>query len=109
MRINSFPQKNHTQRNILHILGYQQLQKHSEHTLHRSQNTNFNMGQSLIFEENVEIVERPLEDDVLCGKNKECLEHPGSKSFREVVDRYVERYQQADSKVRKMRLSLVSI
>lgn len=46
-----------------------------------------------------------MDDDVLCGKNKECLEHPGSKSFREVVDRYVERYQQADSKYMKMEIT----
>lgn len=63
------------------------------------------MGQNNIFEENLEVVENPQEDDVLCGKNKECLEHPGSKSFREVVDRYVERYQQADSKYMKMEIT----
>lgn len=58
------------------------------------------MGQSRMFEENLEVVKQPLERDVLCGKNKECLEHPGSKAFRDIIEQFVTRYQQADSKVR---------
>jgi len=42
-----------------------------------------------------------LEQDVLCGKNKVCIDHPGSKVFRCVIEQYAQRYLEADSKFEK--------
>ena len=44
----------------------------------------------------------PTEDDVLCGKNKDCVNFPGSVRFREIVDAYAHRYATASSKFEKM-------
>jgi hypothetical protein len=63
------------------------------------------MGLSRTFEEKLEVVEQPHSNDILCGKNKECIEHPGSKDFRDAIERYVSRYQAADSKYMKMEIT----
>lgn len=62
------------------------------------------MGQRT-FEETLDVVKRPLEGDVLCGKDKMCLQAPGSKAFRDVIETFVRRYQQADSKMSKMTIT----
>ena len=47
----------------------------------------------------------PTDDDVLCGKNKDCVNFPGSVRFREIVDSYAQRYSTASSKFEKMAIT----
>ena len=49
-----------------------------------------------------ELIDQPTDTDVLCGKTKLCMSHPGSKAFRNVIEKYATRYDEADSKYRKM-------
>lgn len=44
----------------------------------------------------------PTDMDVLCGKDKACLQAKGSKHFRDVIDSYVPRYTTCKSKFEKM-------
>ena len=43
----------------------------------------------------------PSEWDVLCGRGKECFNWSGNHRFRLIVDRYLEEYQQANTKLKK--------
>jgi len=49
-----------------------------------------------------ESVAVPKKDDILCGKNKECIKHEGSQDFRRIVESYTVQYQQAKSRQAKM-------
>ncbi|CAB9515313.1 expressed unknown protein [Seminavis robusta] len=46
---------------------------------------------------------RPL--DVLCGKTRECLVHPGSIRFRKVIESYADRYDRSEGKFSKTELT----
>jgi len=39
---------------------------------------------------------------VICGKSKSCIDHPGSKAFREYIEQYRQSYNAATSKFDKM-------
>jgi hypothetical protein len=43
----------------------------------------------------------PSEWDVLCGRGKDCFNWSGNHRFRLIVDRYLEEYQQANTKLKK--------
>ncbi len=47
----------------------------------------------------------PTEEDVLCGKNKDCVNYPGSVRLREVVESYAHRYLHASNKFEKMEIT----
>jgi hypothetical protein len=44
---------------------------------------------------------KPSATDVVCGKGKECFNHPGNKRFRDVIDANLNRYQSASNKMEK--------
>lgn len=44
----------------------------------------------------------PSDDDILCGKSKSCVNHVGSRRYREFVDTFTKRYLQATTKQQKM-------
>jgi hypothetical protein len=48
---------------------------------------------------------QPRENDVLCGKTRECLVHKGSAEFRYLIESYCERYKKAEDKYSKMALT----
>lgn len=52
-----------------------------------------------------ESVKTPLPSDILCGKNKICIKHEGSKSFRRIIESYTLKYQQASSRNEKMEVT----
>ena len=52
-----------------------------------------------------ESVKTPLPSDILCGKNKICIKHPGSRSFRAIIESYTLKYQQASSRNEKMEVT----
>lgn len=43
----------------------------------------------------------PSETDVICGRGSRAFNHPGNERFRQLVDTYVNRYDNAISKVEK--------
>lgn len=47
----------------------------------------------------------PNENDVLCGKTRQCLVHHGSVQFRYLIESYTERYEKAEDKYSKMSLT----
>jgi len=47
----------------------------------------------------------PKKYDILCGKDKACLSHYGSRHFRSVIEAYRNRYQQAVTKQEKMNIT----
>lgn len=47
----------------------------------------------------------PSDDDILCGKSKSCVNHVGSRRYREYVDTFTERYLQATTKQQKMMIT----
>jgi hypothetical protein len=52
-----------------------------------------------------ESIKKPSNEDILCGKNKICIKHPGSKSFRHIIEGYTLKYQQASSRNEKMEVT----
>jgi hypothetical protein len=44
---------------------------------------------------------KPSVTDVVCGKGKECFNHPGNRRFRAVIDANLKRYQTASNKMDK--------
>ncbi|CAB9514924.1 expressed unknown protein [Seminavis robusta] len=44
-------------------------------------------------------------DDILCGKEKACVSHPGSINFRAVIDKFAPKYQEAITKQEKMNVT----
>lgn len=48
---------------------------------------------------------QPAVNDILCGKSKECIHHPGSKNFRSIIESYSAKYQQAMTKFEKMTIT----
>lgn len=52
-----------------------------------------------------EVIAKPTQNDILCGKEKQCLRHPGSRRFREVIESYHERYRNTNRKGDKMNLT----
>ena len=44
---------------------------------------------------------QPTANDVLCGKGKQCFNHPGNRRFRAVVNANLQRYQAAPNKLDK--------
>lgn len=50
-------------------------------------------------------VKNPLPTDILCGKNKICIKHEGSKSFRRIIESYTQKYQDAASRNEKMEVT----
>ncbi|CAB9514923.1 expressed unknown protein [Seminavis robusta] len=57
------------------------------------------------FQEENRIIDHPLDSDILCGKNKACLDHPGSVEFRSIIEQNAQRYREADSKFMKMEIT----
>ena len=51
---------------------------------------------------NNELIE-PRTFDILCGKDKQCVGHAGSKRFRVIIESYRLRYSQCVSKYDKVR------
>ena len=49
-----------------------------------------------------EFVANPKSDDILCGKDKRCIKHEGSRDFRRIIESYTLQYQQATSRQEKM-------
>ena len=47
----------------------------------------------------------PSKYDILCGKDKECLSHYGSRRFRTVIEAHRNEYQQATTKQEKMSIT----
>lgn len=47
----------------------------------------------------------PRDNDILCGKTRQCLVHKGSVQFRYLIESYCERYKQAEDKYSKMALT----
>lgn len=47
----------------------------------------------------------PRDEDVLCGKTRQCLVHKGSVQFRHLIESYCERYKKAEDKYNKMALT----
>lgn len=45
------------------------------------------------------------DNDILCGKSKTCIHHPGSIRFRNLIDAYGPKYQQALTKYDKMSIT----
>lgn len=43
--------------------------------------------------------------DILCGKDKACVNHPGSKRYRDVIESFRFRYQRATTKFEKMTIT----
>ncbi|CAB9514922.1 expressed unknown protein [Seminavis robusta] len=54
------------------------------------------------FNRDFETIKTPLPSDILCGKNKICIKHEGSKNFRRIIESYTLQYQQASSRQAKM-------
>lgn len=54
---------------------------------------------------NDEIIMDPGKEDILCGKEKHCVSHPGSLNFRAVIDKYASKYQEAVTKQEKMNVT----
>lgn len=56
------------------------------------------------------VVRVPKITDILCGKDKSCVSHPGSVNFREVIEEYREKYE-SSNKQKKMSITreIVSI
>ena len=50
-------------------------------------------------------IQQPADADILCGKSKYCLNHIGSRRYREYLGSYVERYSQATTKYQKMQIT----
>ena len=40
----------------------------------------------------------PSTYDVLCGRGRDCYEHPGNKIFRDMIDANLQRYTEAQTK-----------
>lgn len=47
-------------------------------------------------------VANPKAEDILCGKDKRCIKHEGSREFRRIIESYTLQYQQASSRQEKM-------
>ena len=47
-------------------------------------------------------VANPKAEDILCGKDKRCIKHEGSRDFRRIIESYTLQYQQANSRQEKM-------
>jgi len=62
------------------------------------------LGEDLMTAE-FESIKHPSDEDILCGKNKICIKHPGSKSFRRIIESYTLKYQQASSRNEKMEVT----
>jgi hypothetical protein len=41
------------------------------------------------------------EDDVICGRGKQCFQHPGNRKFRDIVEMFLPAYADASCKVEK--------
>lgn len=54
---------------------------------------------------NDEIIFDTTDADILCGKEKHCVSHPGSLNFRAVIDKYASKYQEAVTKQEKMNVT----
>lgn len=52
-----------------------------------------------------EIITDTREEDILCGKEKHCVSHPGSLNFRAIIDKYACKYQEAITKQEKMNVT----
>lgn len=63
------------------------------------------LSQSLDHLDEAELIGHPIDTDVLCGKTKLCMNHPGSKAFRAVIEENAAQYDEADSKYRKMNIT----
>lgn len=66
--------------------------------------TSAGLGEDVMTAE-FESIKNPSNDDILCGKNKICIKHPGSKSFRRIIESYTLKYQQASSRNEKMEVT----
>jgi len=51
------------------------------------------------------VVTEPGKYDILCGKDRECISHFGSRYFRDVIEAHRAQYQQAISKQEKMNIT----
>lgn len=51
------------------------------------------------------MVYTPREEDVLCGKEKHCIIHPGTRNYRRFIDAYQPRYRAANSKQSRMEIT----
>lgn len=49
-----------------------------------------------------ESVKEPKNTDILCGKDKRCIKHEGSRDFRKIIESYTSQYQMAASRQEKM-------
>jgi len=54
---------------------------------------------------NDEIIFDINDSDILCGKEKHCVSHPGSLNFRAAIDKYASKYQEAVTKQEKMNVT----
>jgi hypothetical protein len=55
--------------------------------------------------EPVNLVQTPHENDILCGKEKHCIIHPGTRRYRQFIDAYQPRYREAANKNDKMEIT----
>lgn len=55
--------------------------------------------------EPVNIITSPNPNDILCGKEKHCIIHPGTRRYRQFIDAYQPRYRCATNKNDKMEIT----
>ena len=48
------------------------------------------------------VVDKPLPEDICCGKDKKCMTHKGSLFFKSVIDAHTIAYREASSRNGKM-------
>jgi hypothetical protein len=59
----------------------------------------------LAMKANAEVITHPNNLDILCGKDKNYLKHPGNQMFRFWIVRHAKAYQSATSRVEKMAIT----
>ena len=55
--------------------------------------------------EEPQLIATPAQYDVLCGKDKTYAQHPGNQVFRQRIESWVSRYQNAANKQEKMKFT----
>jgi hypothetical protein len=47
---------------------------------------------------------QPSSFDIICGRGPACFNHPGNVAFRQVIEKYLDRYEVATNKVEKTKI-----
>ena len=50
-------------------------------------------------------IQEPTDNDILCGKSRDCLSHIGSRRYRAYISRYIDSYSEAQTKYEKMTIT----